>query len=153
MHDKGFNKSEFFEWIENEFNINPFALQLLDNIIDYAHKHEHVSKDQFAYFIADLVPEVEFLDVAKFCEDTILTRDTLRRLGRIEDVKIKVADIKNLPKRFNFKSNINPYEIIYHATEQRHGYKVTCDANSCKWDFSKEEMYKKLLDNDFEICQ
>ena len=55
-----------------------------NNIIEYAHKHEHVSKDQFAYFISDLVPEIEFMDVAKFCEDDILTRDILRQLGRIE---------------------------------------------------------------------
>lgn len=84
MYDRGFDRNGFFEWIENEFNINPFALQLIDNIIEYAHKHEHISKDQFAYFISDLMPEVEFLHVARYCEDSILTRETLRELGRLD---------------------------------------------------------------------
>ena len=81
---KGFNRDAFIEWLEDKHGLNPFTVELLDNIIDYAHKHEHTSKDQFAYFISDLVPEIEFVDVVKFCEDDILTRDTLRQLGRIE---------------------------------------------------------------------
>ena len=81
---KGFNRDGFIEWLEDKYGLNSFTVELLDNIIDYAHKHEHVSKDQFAYFISDLVPEIEFVDVVKFCEDAILTNDTLRQLGRIE---------------------------------------------------------------------
>ena len=81
---KGFNRDGFIEWLEDKHGLNSFTVELLDNIIDYAHKHEHVSKDQFAYFISDLVPEVEFLDVARYCEDGILTRDTLRELGRLK---------------------------------------------------------------------
>ena len=81
---KGFNRDGFIEWLEDKHGLSSFTVELLDNIIDYAHKHEHVSKDQFAYFISDLVPEIEFIDVAKFCEDDILTRDTLRQFGRIE---------------------------------------------------------------------
>ena len=84
---KGFNRDGFIEWLEDKYGLNSFTVELLDNIIDYAHKHEHVSKDQFAYFISDLVPEIEFMDVAKFCEDTILTRDTLRQLEKIKQLK------------------------------------------------------------------
>ena len=144
---KGFNRDGFIEWLEDKYGLNSFTVELLDNIIDYAHKHEHVSKDQFAYFVSDLVPEIEFLDVAKFCEDTILTRDTLRQLGRA------VLDIKNLPKEFNFKSNVNVYGIVYHAIEQEHGYKVTCDAGANEWDFTKEEMHRSLLSGDYEIIR
>jgi len=81
---KGFNRDGFIEWLEDKHGLNSFAVELLDNIIDYAHKHERVSKDQFIYFVSDLVPEIEFIDVANFCEDAILTNDTLRLLGRIE---------------------------------------------------------------------
>ena len=80
---KGFNRDGFIEWLEGKYWLNSFTVELLDNIIDYAHKHEHVSKDMFVYFISDLVPEVEFADVAKFCEDEILTKGTLRQLGRL----------------------------------------------------------------------
>lgn len=62
-----------------------------------------------------------------------------------------VADIKNLPKEFNFKSNINTYGIIYHAVEQKHGYRVTCNVGTSEWDFSKEEMHRNLLSGDYEI--
>ncbi len=84
MYDRGFNKGGFIEWLEDKYGLNSFTVELLDNIIDYAHKHEHVSKALFVYFISDLVPEIEFIDVVKFCEDAILTNDTLRQLGRIE---------------------------------------------------------------------
>lgn len=80
---KGFDSNRFMEWLEETFTTDNYARQTVLNIIDYAHKHEHVSKDQFAYFVSDLLPEVEFLDVAKFCEDAILTDDTLKQLGRL----------------------------------------------------------------------
>ena len=69
--------------LEENFTTDNYARQTVLNIIDYAHKHEHISKDQFAYFISDLLPEVEFLEVARFCDDAILTNGTLKELGRL----------------------------------------------------------------------
>ena len=66
---------------------------------------------------------------------------------------MKVEDIRKLPGEFDFKSNINPFGILYHAQETEHGYKVTCDANNCCWDFSKQEMRKRLFDNEFVIIK
>lgn len=80
---KGFDQDGFIKWLEENFIISRFARETVLNIIEYAHRHEHVSKDQFAEFVSDLLPEVEFLDVAKFCEDGILTNGTLKQLGRI----------------------------------------------------------------------
>lgn len=80
---KGFDSNGFMEWLEENFTTDNYARQTVLNIIEYAHKHEHVSKDQFAYFVSDLLPEVEFLDVARFCEDAILTNGTLKQLGRL----------------------------------------------------------------------
>lgn len=79
---KGFDLNGFMEWLEKTLTTDDYARQTVLNIVDYAHKHEHVGKDQFAYFISDLLPEVQFLDVSRFCEDAILTDDTLRQLGR-----------------------------------------------------------------------
>ena len=80
---KGFDSSGFMEWLEENFTTDNYARQTVLSIIDYAHKHEHISKDQFAYFISDILPEVEFLDVARFCNDDILTQNTLKQLNRI----------------------------------------------------------------------
>ena len=66
---------------------------------------------------------------------------------------MKVEDIRKLPGEFDFKSNINLFEILYHAQETEHGYKVTCDDNICCWNFSKQEMRKRLFDNEFVIIK
>lgn len=72
---KGFDKDGFMSWLEETFGgfDNCFLRELVENIIEYAHKWEHVSKDQFCEFIYDMLPEVEFGEVAMFCEDEILT--------------------------------------------------------------------------------
>lgn len=78
-----FNKQEFMEWLKNEFPEclnNHWNWDIVDNVIDYGLKHNNVSKDQLCYFLNDLIPEVEFSEVARFCDDSILTRDTLRNL-------------------------------------------------------------------------
>ena len=56
---------------------------LVENIIDYATKNKKVTKDQLPYFISDILPEVEFLEVARFCHEFYLTDGTLKQLGRI----------------------------------------------------------------------
>lgn len=84
--EKGFNEDEFMEWLKDEF---PGAIDthwnydLVENIIEYGFKHEMISKDQFCDWLSDMLPEVEFLEVARFCEDGHLTNDTLKQLGRI----------------------------------------------------------------------
>lgn len=72
-YEKGFDKNAFMEYIREILNMNEFAYRMIENIIDYAYKHEHVSRDQFAEFIADIIPDVEFGEVAAFCEDSCLT--------------------------------------------------------------------------------
>lgn len=82
---KGFDKDRFMAWLKEEFPgviDTHWNYELVENVIDYATKYEHISKDQFAYFVSDMLPEVEFLEVAKFCEDGYLTEGTLKALGR-----------------------------------------------------------------------
>jgi hypothetical protein len=71
----GFNKQGFMEYLELSFNgfENSFLRNLVKNLIEYANKHERVSKDQFCYFVSDLLPEVEFGEVAMFMNDGSLT--------------------------------------------------------------------------------
>ena len=66
---------------------------------------------------------------------------------------MKTKEIKALPKEFNFKSNINPFNILYHAKEEKHCYKVTClDDLNGSWLINKKDFHRHLLDNNFEIC-
>lgn len=57
MYNKGFNEKAFMEWIEDKFDLNSYAVEMITNIIEYARKREQASKDHFAYFISDLLPE------------------------------------------------------------------------------------------------
>lgn len=90
---KGFDSEGFLEWMDstvNGFDIGDFGKELLTNIIDYAHVHEHISKDQFAEFVAMLIPGIEFLDVAQFCDESILTNDTIHQLKDERTIKFYV---------------------------------------------------------------
>lgn len=65
---------------------------------------------------------------------------------------MKAKYIKTLPNEFDFKSNINPFGIIYHGVKEKHRYRVTCDSGGI-WYFTKEEFHRKLLNDDYIICQ
>ena len=79
MSNKGFDDTAFMEYLERSFNgfDNCFMRELVKNIVNYAQKHEHVSKDQLVYFISDMIPEVTFGEVAQFADDDILTASGL----------------------------------------------------------------------------
>ena len=73
-YEKGFDRNAFLDYMQEQFNLHGnFTIDMINNIIDYAHKYEHVSKDQFAEFLADMIPEIEFAEVAAFCADGCLT--------------------------------------------------------------------------------
>lgn len=79
---KGFDKEKFYDWIETNTDITIY--DILDKIIEYAHKHEHISKNQFVMFITSMMPnEIIFEDVALFAEDEILSDGMLKYLGRM----------------------------------------------------------------------
>ena len=56
-------------------------------------------------------------------------------------------EIKALPKEFDFKSNINPMGLTYHAVEKLNCYVVISD--NFKWVFDKSELHKCLLNGDY----
>lgn len=70
----GFDEERFMDYMQKTFTvIDYFTRNMISNIIDYAHEHEHISKDQFCDFISKIIPEVEFGEVAMFIEDECLT--------------------------------------------------------------------------------
>lgn len=75
--EKGFNETEFMAYLESTFNgfDNSFLRGLVENVIAYGLKWEKVSKDQFCYWVSDMLPEVEFGEVAMFIDDNCLTEN------------------------------------------------------------------------------
>lgn len=65
-------------------------------------------------------------------------------------MKVNVT-MKNLPKEFDFKSNINPLGLTYHAKEMDDQYVVTTD--NCQWVFNKEEFHKCFVRKEYVICK
>lgn len=82
---KGFDKSGFMTYMEEAFTLDRYARELVENVLEYAQEHErypHVDKDRFAQFVSDMLPEVEFGEVAAFCDDEILTRNGIAEKER-----------------------------------------------------------------------
>ena len=78
--DKGFARQDFMAYLERAVNgfSNPFLRELVDNLIDYGLKHEHVSKDMFCYWLSDILPEISFDEIAAFMEDKCLTDNGIK---------------------------------------------------------------------------
>ena len=76
--NNGFNDSAFLAYLAENFNgfENCFLRYTIENILKYGHKHNHISKGQFVYFLYDLIPELDIAEIAQFANDEILT-DTL----------------------------------------------------------------------------
>jgi hypothetical protein len=92
MCTKGFDENGFMEWMETHHILNDYAKEIIHNIIWYAQTWEHVSKDQLAYFITDMLPGVQVWEVAQFCEDEILT-DSL-----LDSIKSEYGNVKTNAK-------------------------------------------------------
>ena len=71
----GFDKQMFMNFLEQSFlgRENPFFRETISNLIDYALEHCNHSLDQACYFLSDMLPEVEFAEVAMFMDDSMLT--------------------------------------------------------------------------------
>ena len=95
--ETGFDKSGFIAHLEK---IHPtlcanFFQEMLNNIIEFGLKHECVSKDQLAYWLSDMIPDVDFGEVAMFMEDGHLTaagietkREAIERLKESETYSV-----------------------------------------------------------------
>ena len=78
--EKFFNSDRFVSYLSKKNFVNNFNRveesylhDLIENIVNYAYENENTSKDQFCYFLSDLLPDVEFGDVAMFTNNKYLT--------------------------------------------------------------------------------
>lgn len=72
-----FDKDRFMEYLESEFSgfDNSFLRSTVRNLIDFGMEHHNHSLDQLGYFLSDILPELEFGEIAMFIDDSYLTRD------------------------------------------------------------------------------
>lgn len=52
-----------------------FAVRFLERVIDYGIEHKNVSKNQLAYFLHEIIPDVEFAEIVAYCANDILTNN------------------------------------------------------------------------------
>ncbi len=64
-------------------------------------------------------------------------------------MKVNVR-MKNLPKEFDFKSNVNPLGLTYHAIEMDEIYIVSTDGSV--WDFDKQDFHNRFVRKEFVVC-
>lgn len=57
---------------------NQFEYLMLYNIVEYGIKHHNTSKDQLAYFLSDIIPNVEFTEVINYVNNDYLTESSKR---------------------------------------------------------------------------
>ncbi len=96
---RGFNGEGFLAYLRYRFPdafANRFTQEMVENLIEYAHQHRHISKDQFCEFLSDFLPEVEMGEVAVFMDDDYLTKTygiaEKRRVMKEKDIWLKIRN-------------------------------------------------------------
>lgn len=69
--DDNFNREAFFSYLSDKFNLNidssySFLRDLFDNLVEYGENHHNTSVNQLAYYIYDIVPNIELEEVLSF---------------------------------------------------------------------------------------
>ena len=120
---KEFNRQGFRMYMWNEFSLDQFARELVDNILTYANKDHSASKDQFAYFVSDMIPEIEFGEVAAFCDDSVLTKNGIMAKQEFIDSNPKVRDFLDESK-VTVKAAKTVYENIKAGKDVRKAFEL-----------------------------
>ena len=96
MSTNGFDKEGFMRFLEQTFAgfDNSFLRGTVLNLIDYGLKHENHSLDQMCYYLSDMLPEVDFSEVALFMDDSMLTHHSREikkeALAELEDPESEI---------------------------------------------------------------
>lgn len=82
-----FDKDGFMSWLKEEFSgviDTHWNWDLVENIIDYAMEQKNTSDDEFAMFLSSIFPEIEYMEVAKFCDENMLSGFALEFLKQLK---------------------------------------------------------------------
>ena len=82
-----FNTSAFLSYLNSTFYgfENSFIRETIQNLISYGLINNNTSKDQFCYFLSDILSEVTFGEVAMFMDDSLLTQWGQEEKARIKE--------------------------------------------------------------------
>ena len=134
-----FDRNGFMSWLEETFITNSFGRNIVSEIIEYAYEHQNVSLDQFAYFVSDLLPEVEFLEVARFCSDDMLTDTTLVLLERKDGWLIMELHLYYLDRKWTKRRDCG------------HHYNLVVDLDNKTYKIYVSPFYGYERSNDIEV--
>lgn len=114
--NKGFNKDGFMAFLEQTFSgfENSFLRETVRSLVDYALEHCHHSLDQACYFLSDMLPEVEFAEVAMFMDDSMLTchgREVKRETLEAAALEKQRCGLPSLEELFSAASCVQEAEI------------------------------------------
>ena len=75
-----------------------FAIMMLENVIQYGIKRHNVGKDELAYYLMDVIPELEFTEATAFIIDDQLTSDGLKHKNNFWDIYTNPDILKMMEK-------------------------------------------------------
>lgn len=67
------NKKGLGEYLEENFNLNNYSKELIENIIDYGIRNKNTNSDQLAYFLAEVLPSISYEELLMFFPDQLLS--------------------------------------------------------------------------------
>ena len=72
-----FNTDGFMAYLKEQFGPmdDHFTYDMVENLVNYGKDPHGHTKDALAYFLSDMIPEVEFCEVAMFMDDACLTHN------------------------------------------------------------------------------
>ena len=74
MMQNGFDRDGFMSYLKSvDEGYNDTAFRIVQSIIDYGLKHERISRDQFVYWLYDMIPGLELGAIAQFVANGSLT--------------------------------------------------------------------------------
>lgn len=85
--ENGFNKEGFMSWLKEEFPgvvDTHWNWELVENIIGYAIENKNTENDELAIFLSSMLPEIEYIEIAKFCDEDMLSSFTLEFLKQLK---------------------------------------------------------------------
>ena len=81
MIEDKFNLKDILEYLSKTTDgfDNTFLRCLVGNLVYYAVRNQSVSKDQLCWFLSDILPDVDFFEIAAFTDDSCLTDHGLEK--------------------------------------------------------------------------
>lgn len=75
IYENGIADRQLIAYLIAKHNLNNdlYSIAFIENAIKYAMDSKRHSRDRAAEFLADIIPETEFYEIAAFFEDDLLT--------------------------------------------------------------------------------